>query len=230
MKFKKFGINEKGRDFVVGDIHGCFSRLQQSLNEIGFNEEFDRLFSVGDLVDRGEESHLVCEWIAKPWFHAVRGNHDDFAIRHVKQPLDFENYTRNGGAWFMALPRDEQVEISAALESLPFAIQVETAHGLVGIVHAECPFDNWETLEQELNSDMSRKKEKALTDWLMWARERAESRFDGEIFGISALVVGHTPVRDVSALGNVIYIDTMGWRKEGHFSIINIGEIEVSRQ
>lgn len=136
----------------------------------------------------------------------------------------------NGGSWFMALPKDEQQEIAVALESLPFAIQVETAHGLIGIVHAECPFDNWVTLEQDLNSDMTRKKEKALTDWLMWARERAESNFTGEIFGLSALVVGHTPVRAVSALGNVIYIDTMGWRKEGHFSIINIGEIEVGRQ
>ncbi|MTV47267.1 metallophosphoesterase, partial [Streptococcus pneumoniae] len=80
---------------------------------VGFDGEKDRLFSVGDLVDRGIESHLVCDWIANPWFHAVRGNHDDFAIRHAKiGALDFENYTRNGGAWFIALPQDEQLTIA----------------------------------------------------------------------------------------------------------------------
>lgn len=112
---KKYGKNEVGRDFVVGDIHGCFSRLAESLYSVGFDGEKDRLFSVGDLVDRGIESHLVCEWIAKQWFHAVRGNHDDFAIRHAKKgALDFENYTRNGGAWFIALPKDEQLTIAIA--------------------------------------------------------------------------------------------------------------------
>lgn len=229
MKIKKFSKNEKGRDFVVGDIHGCFSRLQSSLDDIGFNPEKDRLFSVGDLIDRGSESHLVCDWIEKPWFHAVRGNHDDFAIRHVKQPLDFENYTRNGGAWFMALPRDEQLTIADALESLPFAMQIETDYGLFGVVHAECPYDEWSRLVEALESDMTRTKSKAITDWLMWARERAESNYKGEIKGIAALIVGHTPVHDVSSLGNVIYIDTMGWRSEGRFSIIDISTISVER-
>jgi serine/threonine protein phosphatase 1 len=53
---KKFELNEKGRDFVVGDIHGCFDLLSNNLKEIGFDESVDRLFSVGDLVDRGKQS------------------------------------------------------------------------------------------------------------------------------------------------------------------------------
>lgn len=220
---KKYGKNTTGRDFVVGDIHGCFSRLQESLDSIGFDADKDRLFSVGDLIDRGSESHLVCDWIAKPWFHAVRGNHDDFAIQHVRiGKLDYENYARNGGAWFMALPADEQLTIADALESLPFAMQVDTDGGLVGIVHAECPFDNWCELVAALESDMTRTKSKAITDWLMWARERAESGYDAEIAGINKLIVGHTPVKNVTCLGNVIYIDTMGWRNDGKFTMIKI--------
>jgi len=220
---KKFARNEVGRDFVVGDIHGCFSRLTESLYSVGFDGEKDRLFSVGDLVDRGIESHLVCDWIAKPWFHAVRGNHDDFAIRHAKiGALDFENYTRNGGAWFIALPKDEQLTIADALDSLPYAMQVETDNGLIGIVHAECPYENWNELVEALESNLTRTKSKAITDWLMWARERAESGYDGMINGLNSLIVGHTPVKNITSLGNVIYIDTMGWRNEGHFTLIKI--------
>ena len=49
--------NTVGRDIAVGDIHGCFTELQRGLDTIGFDPCTDRLFSVGDLVDRGPESH-----------------------------------------------------------------------------------------------------------------------------------------------------------------------------
>ncbi len=47
----RFSRNEIGRDFAVGDIHGCFEHLSRSLKAIDFDEGVDRLFSVGDLVD-----------------------------------------------------------------------------------------------------------------------------------------------------------------------------------
>ena len=65
----RFGLNEDGRDFVVGDIHGMFQHLTELLEQIEFDEGSDRLFSVGDLVDRGPESHRALEWLDKPWFY-----------------------------------------------------------------------------------------------------------------------------------------------------------------
>lgn len=221
--FKRFEKNKVGKDYVVGDIHGCFSKLRSSLEAIDFNTETDRLFSVGDLIDRGEESELVCDWIGKPWFNAVRGNHDDFAIRHVKiGHLDYAYYASNGGAWFMALPADEQLTIADALESLPFAMQIETDKGLFGVVHADSPYENWEHLVEALESDLSRTKMRSITDNLMWSRERAESGYDVPVSGLVALIVGHTPVRSAKKLGNVFYIDTMGWRHDGEFTLIRI--------
>lgn len=72
--------NEIGRDFVVGDIHGCFDALRYAMFGVVFDESKDRLFSVGDLVDRGNQSEESIDWIAQPWFHAVRGNHEEMAI------------------------------------------------------------------------------------------------------------------------------------------------------
>jgi hypothetical protein len=54
--------NQVGRDFVVGDIHGCFSKLSAELERLRFDRDVDRLFSVGDLVDRGPESAAVVDW------------------------------------------------------------------------------------------------------------------------------------------------------------------------
>jgi len=151
---RRFPINKTGRDFVVGDIHGAFSKLECSLEEIQFDEAVDRLFSVGDLVDRGKESQLVCDWIAKPWFFPVRGNHDDFAIQYIRKgTLDTANYAKHGGAWFMRLPEAEQEVIVSALETLPLVIEVETSAGLVGIVHADSPYENWGQLVNEIESE-----------------------------------------------------------------------------
>ncbi|MBP5144082.1 metallophosphoesterase, partial [Pseudomonas chlororaphis] len=72
-KIQRFEINTAGRDFAVGDIHGHFTKLQAALDAVQFDPTVDRLFSVGDLVDRGPESADVDTWLAKPWFHAVRG-------------------------------------------------------------------------------------------------------------------------------------------------------------
>jgi len=75
-RFKHFERNTQGRDFAVGDIHGHFTRLQAALEAVDFAPEVDRLFSVGDVVDRGPESERVLDWLAQPWFFAVQGNHE----------------------------------------------------------------------------------------------------------------------------------------------------------
>ena len=61
VQLQRFERNRIGRDFAVGDIHGCFTALQIALDAIGFSPETDRLFCAGDLVDRGPGSHLVVD-------------------------------------------------------------------------------------------------------------------------------------------------------------------------
>ena len=59
------------RDWVVGDVHGCFETLRQALRGIDFEYGRDRLFSVGDLIDRGPNSIGALEWLetnaSRPW-------------------------------------------------------------------------------------------------------------------------------------------------------------------
>ena len=93
--------NALGRDLAVGDIHGHFALLQQALDTLDFDPARDRLFSVGDLADRGPECSEVIHWLARPWFHPVCGNHDDYVCRY--ESCDRENWIRNGGGWFQHL-------------------------------------------------------------------------------------------------------------------------------
>jgi len=75
--YRKVEANAAGRDFVVGDIHGMFDSVERALAKVDFDPERDRLFSVGDLIDRGPQSRDVVRFLKQPFVHAVCGNHDD---------------------------------------------------------------------------------------------------------------------------------------------------------
>lgn len=224
-----FERNARGRDWAVGDIHGCFSRLEQSLTNIAFDPARDRLFSVGDLVDRGPESHRVLEWVAYPWFHAVQGNHEDMAIRYVDPGRrDAEHYATNGGAWLIGLPRAEQCEYATQLATLPYAIEVETARGAVGIVHADVPRSSWRDMVDAFAAADSRNKLRRITDDCLWCRDRIQSEDLSGVPDVRAVIVGHTPLRRPAVLGNVYHIDTAGWRRDGYFTFIDLATLQMT--
>lgn len=219
---KRFAQNDAGRDFIVGDIHGCFTRLQERLDRMGFDPACDRLFSVGDLVDRGPESELSHDWLAKPWFHAVRGNHEQMAIDHVEGFSDKRIYISNGGAWFLALTEPEQGLFADAFSALPIAITLETVAGLVGIVHADCPASEWSVLIEAFESETAEQ----LAMCCMWSRDRITSEFEGDVQGVRAVVVGHTPMQSWTSLGNVLYIDTGAVYDGRDFTILDAATLQ----
>lgn len=218
----RYAQNTLGRDLIVGDIHGCFSRLQHVLDTISFNPEVDRLFSVGDLVDRGPESELCLEWLAKPWFKAVRGNHEAMSI-DIRSGHDMTMLAMNGGAWIVGKPKEERDVFIDAFESLPIVIEIETAQGLVGIVHANCPTNDWCKFVARLN--MGGLTAETAINAAIWDRSRIENSFEQPVENIRAVVCGHTPLDEMQILGNVYHIDTMGWRR-GLFTILDAATLQ----
>lgn len=195
--------NTVGRDFFVGDIHGCFDRLLQLLRQADFDMAADRLFTCGDMVDRGPDSLAALRWMDLDWFFSTRGNHEQMAINFAAGHNHAFQYERNGGRWFIDLPLSRQHAIAAAFADLPLAIELPCAGKRLGIVHAEVLDDRWDVFEDPSVSVTE------VRHWALWARERIERRLEPEVAGIDMVLVGHTPVLRMGLqLGNVVYTDT----------------------
>lgn len=145
---KHLPSNPRGRDFVVADLHGCLDLFQAELERVQFDTNHDRMFCVGDLADRGPDSMGCLRLLREPWFHAVRGNHEQMLIDYVfpvVMPYASNDAPRrfflNGGGWVKTLTKEESNELLDELiplvVHLPLVITVGAGATQFHIVHAE---------------------------------------------------------------------------------------------
>lgn len=121
--------NRMGKDYVIGDLHGTYDELLKLMDFVNFNEAYDRLFCVGDLIHRGLQSDLCLELLKKKrlngdkWFYSTIGNHDVFE----DQELDsFAKYQVDTSQYYLELT------------SLPFMYEVEhDTFGYFWVTHGE---------------------------------------------------------------------------------------------
>lgn len=218
MHIQQFPINTTGRDFIVGDIHGEFALLELAMENSKFDPEHDRMFSVGDLIDRGPDSKAALEWLGKPWFAAVLGNHELLALESIT-----DEKTRNfwideqGGDWWLELESEEQDKFIESFKNLPLVIEIETLEGKIGIVHADIPVEtDWQSFVELVNN-----KDDRTMDCALWSRKRAHGRYLAPVIGIDRVYCGHTPLERPSIIGNVHLIDTGACYDGGCLTVVS---------
>jgi Calcineurin-like phosphoesterase len=183
--------NLEGRDFCVGDLHGKFDMFLHMLENINFDPAKDRMFSCGDLVDRGEKSFECLSLLYEPWFFAVEANHEQMMQEAVENPAISFIWLKNGGFWAAEylndidhvsdrIPQDATVEFAELVEKskeLPRWRTVKLANGKrVHIIHAEPP-----VLSVPLNDELLQDEEQVSKivkmrnynhdEFVLWSRQ-----------------------------------------------------------
>lgn len=211
---KRVSQNQRGRDFVVGDIHGHFDVFMEELSYEGFNADQDRVFSVGDLIDRGPQSLACLELLDKPWFHAVRGNHEQMMIDWATDDA-FPNWQRNYGRWTLDMDADVLSGWVDRLLDLPIAITLEGADFEVGICHAETSGHDWKAMTFDASHHQR----------MMWGRKILKGEVDTRaVEGVDMTIHGHTPLPQVRRIANRYFVDTGAGDGE-RLTVRNIAEL-----
>jgi serine/threonine protein phosphatase 1 len=186
--------------------------LMDALRKAEFNPTQDRLFSVGDLTDRGPESGLVKSFLDS-MSGGCRGNHCQMIIDVLKNSeggrnIDFgaHIFRRNGIEWLADQTEDWRNDLAQKLAANPIAIEIETERGTVGLIHAGVPQGMaWHDMVNRLCAPFPDQK---FIETLLWTRDRINDHDESGVMGIGRVFVGHTPVGAPTRLGNVYFVDT----------------------
>tara|TARA_B100000678_G_scaffold281816_1_gene280066 strand:+ start:1056 stop:1895 length:840 start_codon:yes stop_codon:yes gene_type:complete len=121
--------------YAIGDIQGCYSELQNLLNEINFDERRDELWFTGDLVNKGPKSLQTLRFIKALGVNAkiTLGNHDLHLLAVAKniQPLLKKDTIQE------ILAADDVKELIDWLKSRPLLITDDNLN--FTMVHAGLP-------------------------------------------------------------------------------------------
>ncbi len=233
--------NNRGKDYVVGDLHGCFSLLERLLEAVDFDPNCDRLFSVGDLIDRGPDSLRCLELLAEPWFFAVQGNHEymllDFFWPYISsgklerfEDINDTGFLVYGGAWVEKYFEVERQGMSEEFDlglkrvlDLPMIWVVGEGQNRFHVIHAELVRPNFMFSDQLvwLDSDIdswfeNKDIELDIQDSLFWGRILWQSRSaavnnTGIQSGLSTTFCGHTFASRPRQVLSHLCIDTGGF-------------------
>ncbi len=171
----------KPRTLIIGDIHGCAQTMQHLIFKEIRLRHMDRLYFVGDLIDRGPRTREVLETIirlqeAGYTVNSVRGNHEEMLLNACHNKYDFLLWIENGGqSTLKSLSVEDPCEISARylqlIRSFPYYILLDKFI----LCHAGVNFNTKEPL--------------ADTQAMLWSRNL---EFIPDRLGGRKLISGHT--------------------------------------
>ena len=241
--------NTRGRDFAIGDVHGHFDYVLDLMKHVNFNRDRDRIFFVGDLVDRGEQSIEALKFLENDFAYSVKGNHEDILAqagtnalaalvsgRNPMAALGSVITWRNGNAWMLESLSKKGFhwmgDIVSCMAGLPLVIVTAVNGQRVNIVHAGCINRlNGDTYtDRQLDTITGNDED---IEILLWSREavrRIHSAKGGvHLDGLSPVICGHTGVDRPVMASSHVFIDTLVYldRPDSHCTGLTLMNMET---
>jgi serine/threonine protein phosphatase 1 len=177
--------------FAIGDIHGCLKTFRTLVEEdIGLNRA-DRLYLLGDYVDRGPDSKGVLDYIMKLTeegyqLFPLTGNHEDMMITAYLGREEFKHWMINGAEATLRSfgVTGDKLYNPAVVHRIPEAYRYFALNLKVYYVTDDFIF---------VHAGIDLTKDHPYLDktTMLWSRF---SRIDEQQLGNRIIVHGHTPV------------------------------------
>mgnify|MGYP003397945667 CR=1 FL=1 len=103
---------------VIGDVHGCYHTLKELVDKIKNKYPNIKIFCVGDLVDRGNNSFEVVEFVVAEKIQCVIGNHDFMFYSNMRDPYSLmaKSWNYNGAETTLASYKDKLNQMDKHLD------------------------------------------------------------------------------------------------------------------
>ena len=178
--------------YVIGDIHGCHKTLKILIREKIRPSRTDKLFFLGDYIDRGPDSKAVLDFLMEMLkegyqLEFLKGNHEDMMMEADRSEKGFELWMMNNGDTTLrdfgitdhtqlgtkALERIPDI-YTAFIRDMPLLINSEPEAVLV---HAGLNFRADDPFREN--------------DLMAWTREE---QYNEQLMQGRKIIHGHTPV------------------------------------
>lgn len=177
--------------YVISDLHGQYKSFLDLLSLIKFSYK-DKLYILGDVIDRGPESLKIIDYIRRHSnIELIRGNHEEMLLNFLLKDNNISSinnrlWIRNGGATTLLELKSRDInyiyDLALYLESLPYYIVLDKYI----LTHAGVYIDiNDNSIENSLNNSTK--------EHFLWSRDfiNGNSRVEGY-----TVICGHTPIQD----------------------------------
>lgn len=175
--------------YVTSDLHGEYNLFMELLNKINFDKTKDKLYILGDVVDRGNKSIELLQYIYqnRESMILLKGNHEEMMLDGITVK-NYHMWFGNGGLntyrEYESLTTQIQKQLFKYIRELPCLLQIKVSNTNFILSHAGVETDhNGKILPQQDQ------------DFLLWARE--EFLNDTEIANDVIAIVGHTPTVNI---------------------------------
>ncbi|MDX1909179.1 MAG: metallophosphoesterase family protein [Bacteroidia bacterium] len=187
------------RQIAISDIHGCIASLRALVEHQLQLRQDDKLYLLGDYIDRGPNSRGVLDYIMQLQqsgydVTCLRGNHEQMMLDAVANPREVGQWIYNGGYEALtSFGTDDVTQIPEKyinfLHQLPFYAETDTYI----LVHAGLNFTG--TQKDVQKDDFLWRMHNPLrdTESMLWIRYWYDE-IDWNWLKKRIIVHGHTPI------------------------------------
>ncbi len=218
--------------YVIGDVHGRLSQLKALIGSVDYTPEKDRLVFLGDLIDRGEDSPGVIDYVIElqqtsPHTICLRGNHEQMLLDLIQHGDLLWLVPENGGASTIA-----QYGCHYIPESCTLSLHIPAAH-LEFFTKLHPYFEDENAYYVHAGVTPGKHPSECDDETLLWKRDIDFFRnYQGKV-----CFFGHTPTRylplvntrnltDVYICGSAVGVDT-GSGPDEPLSCVNVEKMRI---